>query len=383
MQSSTLLRTTLLAAGMVAALGSGIQPAEAGYIQTNLVSDIPGLATVTDPLLKNSWGISHSSTSPFWVSDQATNDATLYRVTGAFNVQINPGLQVVSIPTTGSGPQGPTGQVFNGGSNFVVNAQPASFIFANLNGTISAWNRTLGTGPGASAAIQATTPGAVYTGLAISSGNDRLYAANTAGGTIDVFNASFSPIALGADAFHNPFPGLVPFNVQQIDGKVYVTYAVPGLDNMRAAQEGSGAVAVFNENGALLQTLIDGSKLASPWGLALAPAGFGRFSGDLLVGNFSFAASEINAFDPLTGALEGTIPIDPGTGNSPGGLWGLIFGNGGNGGAPDVLYFTDGINREGDGLFGAIFVPEPSSLVLLVAALSLFAAGYSITQRHA
>ena len=311
------------------------------------------------------------------------NVSTLYRVTGALDVQINPGLQVVSIPMTASGPQGPTGQVFNGGNSFVVNAQPARFIFANLNGTISAWNPTLGAGPVAAAAIQASTPRAVYTGLAISSGNDRLYAANSAGGTIDVFNASFGAISLGAGAFNNPFPGLVPFNVQEIGGKIYVTYAVPGLANMRAAGEGSGAVAVFDENGALLQTLIDGSKLASPWGLALAPASFGKFGGDLLVGNFSFDASEINAFDPLSGAFEGTIPVDPGPGNTAGGLWGLIFGNGGNGGNPNVLYFTDGINGETDGLFAAVSVPEPSSLLLLFAALSLLSAGYRVARRGA
>src|SRR3954468_17071296 len=114
-----------------------------------------------------------------------------------------------------------------------------------------------------------------------------------------------------------------------------------------------------------LQHTLQGGKLASPWGMALAPAGFGEFSGDLLVGNFSFAFSEINAFDPTTLAYEGTIPVDPGSGNSPGGLWALTFGNGGNGGIPNVLYFTDGINGETDGLFASIAVPEPSSLLLL------------------
>ena len=380
MQPAILFRRALLTACLVGGLVYGIHPAEAVYIQTNLVSDIPGLAIVTDPVLKNSWGISHGPATPFWVSDQATNLTTLY-VVNSGGVSKSAGLPEVSIPITASGPQGPTGQVSNiGGANFVVSGSPARFIFADLNGTISAWVPALGT----TAAIQVTTPGAAYTGLAINSGKDRLYAANTVGGTIDVFNASFAPIALGAGAFANPFPGLVPFNVQEIGGKIYVTYAVPGLAAMRAAHEGSGAVAVFDENGALVQTLSDRSKLASPWGLALAPASFGRFGGDLLVGNFSFAASEINAFDPLTGFFEGTIPIDPGAGNTPGGLWGLIFGNGGNGGDPNVLYFADGINGETDGLFAAISaVPEPSSLLLLVAALSPLSAGYGIARRKA
>jgi uncharacterized protein (TIGR03118 family) len=330
--------------------------------------------------LKNSWGISHSPTSPFWVSDQGTNLTTLY-VVNSSGVSKNLMLPQVSIPTIASGPQGPTGQVSNiGGTNFVINGQPSRFIFADLNGTISAWNQTLGT----TAAIKATTPNSVYTGLAISSGKDKLYAANTAGvGSIDVFNASFAPISLGGNAFQNPFPGLVPFNVQEIGGKIYVTYAIPELPNMRKAAEGSGGVAVFDENGALQQTLINGSKLASPWGLALAPATFGQFGGDLLVGNFSFVASEINAFDPLTGAYEGTIHVDPGVDNTPGGLWGLIFGNGGSGGNPNVLYIADGINGEKDGLFAAISVPEPSSLLLLVAALGLLSAGYRIAQRGA
>ena len=132
--------------------------------------------------------------------------------------------------------------------------------------------------------------------------------------------------------------------------------------------EGTGIVDVFDENG-VFQQLITGSKLAAPWGLALALDSFGEFGGDLLVGNFSFKASEINAFDPMTGMFEGTIPIDPGVGNSGGGgLWGLIFGNGGSGGDPNTLFFAAGINGEADGLFAALTpapVPEPASLGLL------------------
>jgi uncharacterized protein (TIGR03118 family) len=190
-----------------------------------------------------------------------------------------------------------------------------------------------------------------------------------AAGGIDVLDGSFAEKDLGPNAFRNPFPGLVPFNVQNINGDIYVTYALAGRPAQIAAPAGNGAVAVFDQNGNLLRTLINGSKLASPWGLALAPAGFGDFAGDLLVGNFSFVASEINAFDPITGALLGTIPVDDG-GNGAGGLWALIFGNGGNGGLPNTLYFSDGIAGETHGLFAAIApVPEPSSLALLAAAI--------------
>lgn len=359
----------------IGVLCSGTWRAEAGaYVQTDLVSDIPGLATITDPLLKNPWGVSHSSTSPFWTSNQGTSTATLYAVTGSTNVaKVNVAPNgFVAIPTFGTGPaQGPTGQVNNtNASSFLLSngdGGSARFIFASLNGTISGWDG------GPSSVIQAMTSGAVYTGLAINNGMTRLYAANDAGiGSVNVFGSNFAPLTLGAGAFANPFPGLVPFNAQNIDGKIYVTYAVPGLAAMRSAGEGSGGVAVFDENGNLLQKLIDGSKLASPWGLALAPAGFGPFGGDLLIGNFSFAASEINAFDPLTGAFRGTIPIDVGLGNTAGGLWALNFGIGGSNGDPNTLYFTDGINGELNGLFAAVtFVPEPSSLALLGIAVSL------------
>ena len=339
--------------------------AQADYVQTNLVSDISGLATITDPSLKNPWGVSRSATSPFWISDQGTGVSTLYSVNSSGTV--TKAALTVTIPTTTSGPQGPTGQVFNPiTSAFTLGTGPAAFIFANLNGTISAWNGGLGT----AAQITATTPGAVYTGLAIAGNNAAtatLYAANGAQNRIDVFNSSFTPITLPG-GFANPFAGLVPFNVQTIGGNVYVTYAPAGG---RPAQinvpEGNGAVAIFDTNGNLIRQLIVGDHLASPWGIALAPSGFGEFGGDLLVGNFSFAASEINAFDPITGAFIGSIPINPGPNNTPGGLWALTFGNGGNGGDPNTLYFADGINGEANGLFGSISaVPEPSTWAMMI-----------------
>jgi uncharacterized protein (TIGR03118 family) len=224
-----------------------------------------------------------------------------------------------------------------------------------------------------------TTPGANYSGLAINQAQTQLYAANQAGtGSINVFNSSFAPVSLGASAFATPSAisalGLVPFNVQDINGNIYVTYAPSGLAAQRGATTGMGAVAVFTESGTLLQTLINGSQLAAPWGIALAPASFGEFGGDLLVGNFSFVESEINAFNPTTGAFLGTIPVDPGIGNTPGGLWALDVGIGGMNGDPNTLYFNDGINGEMSGLFAALSVaqaqvPEPSTLALLGSGL--------------
>lgn len=349
------------------------------YVQTDLVSDIPGLATITDPQLANPWGVAFSATGPFWVSDQGTNSSTLYSVTGSTTVSkvnINPS-GFVAIPTTPGGPQGPTGQIANSNaSSFLVgnggNGAAARFIFDNLNGTISAWDA------GTTSFVQATTPGAVYTGLAVNGAQTMLYAANGAGsGGINVFNSAFAPVtAAGGFVDPNLPAGLVPFNIEDIGGKVYVTYAPSGRANQIDATAGDGVVDIFDENGNLLQRLITGSQLAAPWGLALAPSSFGEFGGDLLVGNFSFAASEINAFDPTTGAFLGSIGIDDG-GNAPGGLWALAFGNGGTGGSPNTLYVTDGLNGEANGLFAAITVPEPSSFALLglAAALSWVRAG--------
>ena len=359
---STLLKTTIV---LSAALSSFA--AHADYVQTNLVSDISGFATITDPGLINPWGVSHSPTSPFWISDQGLNQATLYQISGGSVSKV--GL-TVSIPSSGSA-QGPTGQVNNpftsaGNSAFVVGSNPANFIFANLNGTISAWNP----GAGTTAVVQATTTGAVYTGLAIAGNNAAtatLYAANGAQNRIDVFNGSFIPVS-APGGFVNPnlAAGLAPFNVQTIGANVYVTYAPAGPTAQSSATAGMGAVAEFDANGNFIKQLIAGGPLASPWGIALAPSGFGQFGGDLLVGNFSFALSEISAFNPITGAFLGSIPIDTGA-NGPGGLWSLIFGNGGSGGDPNTLYFTDGINGEMDGLFGAISaVPEPSIWAMLL-----------------
>jgi uncharacterized protein (TIGR03118 family) len=194
--------------------------------------------------------------------------------------------------------------------------------------------------------------------LAINGAQTRLYAANGAGtGSVDVFDSTFAPVSLPASAFIDPAlpDGLVPFNVRDISGNIYVTYAPAGRPAQISAPLGAGAVAVFDEDGNFITQLIAGDHLAAPWGITLAPAGFGRFINHLLVGNFSFLNSEINAFDPTTGKFRGTIRINVGKGHTPGGLWTLEFGVGGSNGDPNTLYFTDGINGEADGLFGAIF----------------------------
>src|SRR5262249_21192793 len=307
----------------------------ADLTQTNLVSDIPGLAKITDDQLKNPWGVSYrpgspgSPGSPFWVSNQRTSTATVYGVTDKTTVrQVNiPPNGFVAIPPSSGPGLGPTGQVNNTTSSFFG----APFIFANLNGTISAW------AGGPTAVVRASGAAmTVYTGLAIDRAQTRLYAANTSLGRVDVFDSNFHAFSLGPNAFIDPSlpTGLVPFNVQNIGGDIYVTYAPAGLENMRHATLGQGVVAIFDEDGNFIRELVSASRLAAPWGIAIAPPGFRRFSNTVLVGNFSFDHSEINAFIPSNGKLHGTIPINTG-GQRAGGLWALAFGvDGMNNGSP-------------------------------------------------
>jgi uncharacterized protein (TIGR03118 family) len=362
------LVTTTIAIGILYT-GAWRAEADSAYVQTDLVSDIPGLAALTEPKLVNPWGMSHTDTSPIWTSNQGTGTANLFNVTPNPPQKVDPAGTDgnIVIPTTASGPQGPTGQVANPTSSFPVGMggdnQPAHFIFANLNGTISAWDK------GQTAFTQVTTAGASYTGLAIVNlpQGPLLYAANNATGRIDVFDGSFHAVNNGAFATPNAIPaGLVPFNVQTLsNGNVAVTYAPATRQGQTMATPGTGAVAIFNPTGTnVIQTILGNANpnmlipLASPWGITIAPANFGPFGGDLLVGNFSYVASEINAFDQ-GGMFLGTIPINT-DGQPSGGLWALEFGTGGSNGSPNTLFFNDGINREADGLFGAITpVPGP------------------------
>jgi uncharacterized protein (TIGR03118 family) len=391
-----------------AALGLGLSAATttaapiSSYFQTNLVSDLSGIAPVQDPNLKNPWGVSESATSPIWVSNQDANVATLYSITNGLTAARAGGPLVVPIPTELTPPNGPTGQVNNSTASFVITQSgtptAAHFIFANLNGTISAWAAAPNPAQ-IEVPLPASGPAPVYTGLAIggaSASAPFLYAANIAQGRIDVFDGTFTNVTntTFAGKFVDPMlpAGLAPFNVQTIGGfggNIYVTYAPGGPpSNQSGATLGQGAVAIFKPDGAFVEQLITGGQLAAPWGVALAPASFGPFGGDLLVGNFAYGTvggnlnpggGEINAYNPVTGAFATTLDSNP----LWEGLWDITFGNGGSGGNPNILYFTTGLNSEMDGLFAALaVVPEPSTLTLLgLGLLSVFGLRFRATRR--
>lgn len=330
------------------------------YVQHNLVSSVPGLAYYTDPQLINPWGISFSATSPFWVSDADANVSTIYNGNG-----VKQGL-VVSIPAPGGVPGNPTGQVFNTTGAFSMGASNARFIFATENGTIAAWNG----GTTALTMIDRSTT-ARYTGLGISGSgaSARLYAANFNSGAIDVFDGGFAQLA-GTGFVDPTLPaGWSPFNVQTLGNAVYVTYApVDPSTGEELAGAGNGIVDVYDVAGNFQRRLATGGALNDPWGLAMAPAGFGAFGNSLLVGNFGDGT--IHAFDPLTGAFRGTLLDPSGAALTIDGLWGITFGNGTGAGSPNVLYVAAGINDETDGLFASISAtPEPGTTALLATGL--------------
>jgi len=351
--------------------------ARAEYKVTFLTSDIAGLAVNYDPNLKNPWGVSASPTGPFWVSNQAGNTSTLYNGAGV------PQPLVVSTPTTPGGPNGPTGQVFNGSATdfLLANGSKANFLFANLNGQIAAWN----SGTVAQTVVSGT--GSVYTGLAIGANNGvgTLYAADNAGNKIDVFGSNFANLngASFAGSFRDPFlpVGYSVFNVQNLGGTLFVTY-----NNGANGNEGTngGVIAEYKLDGTFVKQLAasgPGGPLQDPWGMVLAPANFGQFSNDLLVGNQY--SGVINAYDPKSGAFLGlvaTVTNDPTSTNN--GLWGLSFGNGGAAGSRSTLYAFAGINNEQDGLIVAInAVPEPGSIVLTASAAILLVGGIRLRRR--
>jgi uncharacterized protein (TIGR03118 family) len=333
---------------------------ETVFQQTNLVSDGAVPAVTIDPNLVNPWGLAASSGSPWWISDNNAGVSTLYNG----NTGAKLGL-TVAIPSP-TGPTGgtPTGIVFNGSStNFLVNGTgtAAHFIFATEDGTIAAWN----SGTEAVLKVDNSGSGAVYKGLALatSGGNTYLYATNFNSGKVDVFDTSFAPHTFSANQFtdHHLPAGFAPFGISSIDGLLFVTYAKQNAaKHDDVAGQGLGFVDVFTTSGHLVERMASRGPLNSPWGLAVAPSSFGRFSGDILVGNFG--DGRISAYkwtDNGEFRFDGQLKDASGHPIVIDGLWGLGVGNnngsnGGLAGPSTTLFFTAGINGEADGLFGSL-----------------------------
>ena len=350
------------------------------YKQTNLVSDIMGMAPTHDPNLVNPWGLSRSSGSPWWVSDNGSGTSTLYNGTGGI-IPIN-GTGIVNIPAPKGAPAGtkstPTGTVFNGSSTdfLLPNGNGAAFIFVTEDGTISGWN-------GGTDAVRVvdnndngSANGAVYKGCTTADINGKrfLYVANFRSGHIEVYDTTFQPAHLGPHAFdlegdgdHDRDrddrnseripPGFAPFNVQNIGGSLFVTYAKQdGRRHDDVAGDGNGFVEIFTPSGRHIGHLQHGSWLNSPWGVVWTPRDFGEFSNTILVGNFG--SGWIAAFNGFTYKFIGFLKNPDDSILTIDGLWSLTFGNDNttdNGAGPaTALFFTAGIQQEMHGLFGTL-----------------------------
>jgi uncharacterized protein (TIGR03118 family) len=356
--------------------------AHAQYVQTNLVSDQAGVAAHTDPNLINGWGVVFNPTGFVWVSSAGASKSTLYDGNGV------PQSLVVNIPTPSASTGGsPTGIVYSGGNNFVVNngaggqSGAARFIWATEEGAIAGWSPNVGTPPTPSTssfvAVDRSGVGAIYKGLAMatSGAGTRLVATDFHNRRVDVFNDDFSFNATASAGFTDPTipAGFAPFNAKTINNKVYVTYAMQdaaGEDDVHGL--GLGFINVFNTDGTLDHRLVSQGVLNSPWGMALAPANFGAFSNALLVGNFGDGL--IHAYNQTTGALLGTLTAPGGQPIAIDGLWGIEFGNDLNSQPSNTLFFAAGPGDEAHGLYGRIDVPSPGT-ALVAASLTLALAG--------
>ena len=358
------------------------------FNQTNVVSSVAGgMAGVTDPSLINPWGTSSSSTSPIWVSDQGSGVATLYNPNG------NPIKQAltVTIPSVGT-PSGPTGQVFNADTatgDFTIPGPSgpvrSDFLFSTLSGTIAGWNPASNGGT-ASALTAATVTGATFTGLAQGSASSvfYLYAADFTGTTgtngIDVFGPTFTNVSsttfAGKFTDPNAVAGYEPYNITLLNGDLFVAYAQPS----GIVTTGGGYIDEFDTSGNFISRIYTdtaGTNLKGPWGMAIAPAGFGSFGGDLLVGSFGNGTAtsgngtiSVISLSTTPGTLAGTLSSPNGT-IANAASWSLLDGNGGSGGTTGTLYFTAGIDGQTQGLLGAIAF-SPGGRGLTVAAIFSF-----------
>ena len=373
-------------ASAIALLGTlvMISPAQAlGPVSVqNLVTDDQSVnpAPITDPDLRNAWGVSYLPTGPFWVSDNASGLSTIYRVVPATKVTTKimigtPPVSGVTIPGAGTG--NPTGQAANIGSQFNHDV----FLFVSEDGTISGWRPALGT-----TAERLVTPNDanVYKGVTLANigTNTYLYAANFRAGTIDVLKGDPSaPSLIGNFTDPNLPSGFAPFNVENIGNEIYVTYAKQKLPDKEDddAGPGNGFVDKFSPQGELLARIATGGVLNSPWGMVIAPSSFGALAGDLLVGNFG--DGKINVFDLKTGKFIGTLTKGDGSDVEIEGLWALIAGNGMNAGSDQDIFFTAGPGDETHGLFGVLSaVPEPKTYALL--GLGLMSTVFFVRRRR-
>jgi uncharacterized protein (TIGR03118 family) len=314
----------------------------AQYQLTNLVSNQAGTARRIDPLLVNAWGIVHGPTTPFWISDNNAGWETLYNGAGTKVTEL-----VVRVPpASGAAPGSPTGNVFNGSSDFQLQGDSAPFLWATLDGTIDAWSPAVNLASGI-AVVNNSASGSMFTGLAITShpSGNLLYAADNANNIVDVYDGTFTLVNSFTDA---TLPaGFAPFGIQDINGLVYVSFA--------STTGGSGGfIDIFQENGTLVKQLVQGAPLNQPWGFAVAPKNFGPLSNTLLVSNNTNGGT-INAFNLENGQFVGTVKDTNGKDIVIDQLWGIDFGGGtATNGRTDQLFFTSGPHNNLAGTFGVI-----------------------------
>ncbi len=327
------------------------------YKQTNLVSNIAGRAPVQDSNLKNPWGLTRSSGSPWWVGNNNSGTSTLYGGTG----NIVP--LVVTVPPPNGSPAGtpstPTGVVFNGSPTdfLVAPGKSARFLFATEDGTISGWNGGQNAVLVVDNSDNGSSKGAVYKGATSGeiNGNKFLYVTNFRSAKVEVYDTNFKRVHLGEEAFNaEEIPrGFAPFNIQNIGGTLFVTYAQQDATRHDdVAGDGLGFVEIYTPTGKHIGRLQHGAWFNAPWGVVWTTRDFGEFSNAILVGNFG--SGWIAAFNGFTYKFIGFLKNPDDSLVTIDGLWSLTFGNDGGAGPANTLFFTAGINNEQDGLFGTL-----------------------------
>ncbi len=346
----------ILAAVMASGAITSAQTEATGYKQTNLISDIAGLARYRERTLVNPWGMASGPVGPYWIANQGTDTLTSitrneipgHDADGRVRVAV-PARQ----PVTGD--SGPTGIVYSGTPDFIVTAggtsAAAELIIVTLDGRVMGWSSVVD--PNTTFVLaDNSASGAEYTGVAVASSKrgDVIALANFGAGTLDILDSNFE---LAASVTDPALPaGFSPFNVQNIGGQLFVTFAKRGEDGDEIKGAGLGYVDVFDVSGVLIRRFASGGTLNAPWGIELAPSTFGEFGNQILIGNFG--DGRISAFNTVTGEYTGQLKDRFGLPIAIDGLWGLMFGTIGNVGRSNILYFSAGIADETHGLVGTL-----------------------------